>query len=209
MPQRSRQSPERSVGSHRSAQKAQTAKKRKKVPRGKEGWKASSLGRMDRERGKALRIDPPGAGAGDAASTNSKAWTSARRQLREEKVLGAELRDLVPAMEESVSEATEARLRAQGLNPGLHRLLKAYPALQDSDTRSDSPPPPPPGPPGGGGGRGGGGGGGARSGGGGRGGAGGESSEGSGSGAGSAGMAWADGVPESSVESGPSSYAGF
>jgi hypothetical protein len=217
--QRPKQRSSRPAAAHRPAPKQPVAKKRKKVLRGKEAWKASSLAHMDRERGRALKLDAPaGASAAHAGggAGGGKAWTSARRQLREEKELGAELRDLVPAMEESVSEATEARIRARGLNPGLHRLLRAYPALKDSDPNSESAAADAGGGGGGGGGGGRGGGGGGGGGGGAAGpaggGAGGRDSDpdgASGSGAGSAGMDWADKVSESSAGSAPSSYAGF
>jgi hypothetical protein len=182
------------------------SKKRKKVLRGKEGWKASVSGRMDRDRARAAGLGAP-RDEGEGAS--GKAWSSARRQLREEKELGADMRDMVPALEESVSEATEGRLRASGTNPGLHRLFRCYPTLRGSDsdgdaghdggapsaggksTRPDNPPAA-----GGGGGRGGGGGAGTLS----------SSSEaGAESGA---DMGWADGV-DSDQSSAPSSFAGF
>ena len=110
--------------------------------RGKEGWKASALARQDRERGRTQGIEPPRGrsgdrearpGAGQDGTKGGRAWALARRQLREEKELGAELRDLVPVMEDSISEETAARIQASGLNPGLYRLFRAYPGLQDSD----------------------------------------------------------------------------
>jgi hypothetical protein len=118
------------------------------------------------------------------------------------------MRDMMPALEESVSEETKGRLRASGTNPGLHRLFRCYPTLRGSDSDGhDAGPPPgksaqpdnPSSAAGGAGGRGGGGGGGGRM-----------QSASSGSAAESGSdMGWADGVPDSDPPSAPSSYAGF
>jgi hypothetical protein len=117
-------------------------KPKKKVLRGKEGWKASTAAYQDRQRARAagahittekgrdLGSGRGGGGGGDGSG--GSLWASARRRLQQEKELGADMRDMAPALEQSVSEEGRAVLEARGVPSSLHRLVRAYPDLDNS-----------------------------------------------------------------------------
>jgi hypothetical protein len=109
----------------------EAGKKKIKVKRGVEGWKASVQGYENKLRGKhaLARMD------------RERDWKSAREKLKKEKELGEELGDLIPILgsedEDNMSKERKEDLKRQGIPIEVDQLRRAYPALMGDGSEDE------------------------------------------------------------------------
>lgn len=94
----------------------------------------SLKGRQDKDRAKRSGFKVVGGEVRerrDGEPRSSKEWESARRSLKEQRTIGADLKDMVPVMERELSSGEMEQLKLEGKDPVIHRLHEAFPTLRE------------------------------------------------------------------------------